>query len=423
MSENLEYFLFALGDAHYCPGFYKIGIDANFEFKDFEVLLGDKKLNSIFIHEYVHYLQDITTYYGLLNSLNNLNLLFEIVRSSPKIGCQIPLEKKYLSDLVRENNSIRDIAEGCSFGAGRAKTLVEIIDVKNRVVRINNKEIEKIEVQYTSNGKCDSFIFGANCIRESMAYIAQASFQNNLNTSYDLPYRSSQKISKYLYPTIGNNDYFVFALCDISLMTQFPALFFVETLKRMYKEKYVPQNIIDIYKFLKNDIKEYSLNTRVEELISFYNCIFSLNNETKLELEWLSHILSTAVKIREKFPHFLTYLLEDFDRLPCFVKEIGLPLIENISGATWSIQFKPDDSSDMKTVDISKILVIRSIIDIFLTGKKKCILFDFCAETKDGQCLSSEICKTAPWENQFKSGNCSFLYIWRLLGLENVNIK
>ncbi|AZA96097.1 hypothetical protein EG353_11215 [Chryseobacterium shandongense] len=50
---------------YYRPAFFKIKIDLPFEFKNLQELT-DGAL-SLYLHEYIHFIQDISTIYGLVN--------------------------------------------------------------------------------------------------------------------------------------------------------------------------------------------------------------------------------------------------------------------------------------------------------------------------------------------------------------------
>lgn len=63
--EQLRYELNSQTRGTYAPSFFKLGVNTGKDLNHLDQL--DIKSFSIFIHEYIHFLQDITTSFGLVN--------------------------------------------------------------------------------------------------------------------------------------------------------------------------------------------------------------------------------------------------------------------------------------------------------------------------------------------------------------------
>ena len=64
---------------YYEPGFLHLRVNTDFDLSDLNTIIkNDKKLFSTFLHEYIHFLQDVTTTTGLTYSIFYISLIKDI---------------------------------------------------------------------------------------------------------------------------------------------------------------------------------------------------------------------------------------------------------------------------------------------------------------------------------------------------------
>lgn len=164
----------------------------------------DEKDFAIFTHEYIHFLQAITTIYGL----NQIHITVEYFRDAnnviyrqPNPGTfSVPIEP----DISRENNvyynwRIFELTQGdhIDYHPATLTKAPEIIEEQ-----INSKcpvqSIHSVILHFKgSSGQDEMYSFGAVCIMESMAYMLEKYLSpTGFAQSPNLPYNSAMLVGK-----------------------------------------------------------------------------------------------------------------------------------------------------------------------------------------------------------------------------------
>lgn len=170
---------------------------------------------SVFIHEYIHFLQDISSYCLINNAYfyseyihTALNYIYKI----PGKYFEIPLHMPRNITNVDANEFINKTC----FGASEEIDTLFVIKVKlqeepfpykgvglrcieKRIIVTPNKEIH----------------FGYLAVMESMAYIMESLMSHPRSSPYDYPYMSAQLVTENVYPAFGKDILNILALCDV----------------------------------------------------------------------------------------------------------------------------------------------------------------------------------------------------------------
>lgn len=196
------------------------------------------------VHEYVHYLQNITTIFGLRNSLFYFNYLFEIKKHIiDNNNFEIPLRKIQFSNGILRGKSLFQLYHGSS------KVFSPEFD--NVIVYTSKNGLDGIDVinvcidLYAKDKKLDTVVFGNNCVKESMAYLYQQLFDKNVKPPI-FPYLSVEVLCNSIYPEILTDKRKLIAICLISLNSQNSGLTFYQLLLKSKSEKEL--NGIELYK-------------------------------------------------------------------------------------------------------------------------------------------------------------------------------
>ena len=424
----------------YLPTFFKMQVNTDESFSDLKKL--DDIPLAIYFHEYIHYLQDISTVFGLMNACavvdymkfsnnyahkldsNDFEVPVPIIdKDEFNIGFNRKLKTIYLGD-----------SKNIAFNAGDQNPILKIyleeIDVQNYSNTIQN--IKQVYFE-TSYGK---YCFGATCIMESMAYIGENALFPNLIPSPDLPYKSAEYVASHLYPAFSINKFNTFALCDISLFVFHPSKYFYDTLIEMKRQSWLPANPKDVYDFcLKNTEIEYENSHNLNSLFE------QTNHKAKKQLsdyftadifrdskEWIEIILNSAKEMRNKNIYFILDIVSEgklnSEIFLSVFRTLGSPLVtNNLDEASFYIS---ENANHLENIRIDLFWALSQVHRIFIGQQRDCKLKLFCRES----CHNDKIpditdnrCSDAPWERATDSELCAFAQIWKMWGLQHKKPK
>ena len=163
-------------EGYYIPSFMYINISEHIDMQEFEE--NSSEIKGTFIHEYCHYLQDISTTYGY----NKFICVFQDL-----------LYGLFPNQYEQQKKELQWNKDFLSLHTGTEK-LNEIIICINSVQIINNPLCEEIESEMNSqcvivgyNG-CKEFEFGNHCIIEGMAYLVEKQLYDVREPDNEFPF-------------------------------------------------------------------------------------------------------------------------------------------------------------------------------------------------------------------------------------------
>jgi len=191
-----------------------------------------------FVHEYVHYIQQITTPCGIKYNTFFINTLF-LFRGFVDDRETVPVPvtpdefiqgaKEFESEL-REKNGSKDFLSG-NIGA------IEIAPADIAKAKINDTAVN-IGVYDFENDRVfeEGFQFGYMCVIESMAHLIQSLVNPDLYHR-EIPYKSAQLIYDKIRPDLKDDIKLLIAICYTSLFFNNPGHAFFEILESANKEE------------------------------------------------------------------------------------------------------------------------------------------------------------------------------------------
>jgi len=431
--ENLRLSGFGITRGYYCPSFFKLVVNTTHNLGDLNKL--PEVPFSTFFHEYLHFLQDITTTYGLANGCIIADRMVFIINTILKNGItnfSIPVDISQ-EEIFKQNFGLRKIYRGKN---PRVSELI-IKRIGKEHTNLNlpapyNRPVEKIVIQYEDKmtNSIKEFDFGGLCITESMAHIAQKTINPLTVSSHrDVPYRVAIKVATHMYPEIGKNELFVFSLCDACLMYYHPAKIFCDVLEMMKNEKFIPANEKEIYDFvfekiivegktlleLFKSIKEHSINR-----FSSYLTTSTFTHEKS----WIQTVLNEAFDLRFNSPDFLIKILKkrsaDTPEFNQVFKKVGTPLMMNMDGLAW---FNPPEKlKGNQEISIDRYAALFEILLLFEGQKRNCDLINYCKNAFNED-ITDNFCIKSPWERCNQDYLCGYAIFWKTWGLENYKPK
>lgn len=212
----------------YTPGFMQIKLTHSFDggFANFT----DKQVGT-FLHEYVHFLQNVSTPWGLYMSMTQyqtmVNTYAFITASTAEL--ELPL-KVCTSELTRKwaiinlgNGYYPFAKENCNlcFAIDRSKKIA----IHRKLVDIGDKKLPKISLEISFiDGTVRTVDLGAIIINESMAAMYQMLVDPTAtHANYDLPYNLLQILCDQEYPNIAKDTKKLISICYISLFSMSPS--------------------------------------------------------------------------------------------------------------------------------------------------------------------------------------------------------
>lgn len=414
----------------YVPAFFEMQVNCpmnNFDLNN----LSDKDL-SVFFHEYIHFLQDITTTYGLNNIYVYSEYLSSVLNRIYKLNKPSTFDVPYQINDNNDNVLLnKQICDG-TLGDSELPDSIHISHIDNIVVDdfvlVSNHNLPNIKqvILCLKNDKNEDefYTFGASVIMENMAYLMERlCFANDYIKSPDYPYTVAEKVSDFYVNGFSKNSEMVLALCDMCLMTSNPAQIYVEVMQGISKGNLKFNKPEDIYDHF------YSLTSKsvYGDVFSFIEGFKRMFDKTLTKMksyivnspmitgdfyDWINKIEEFVNKFRVNDRYYFLRLAKDFSLKTnnCFsstLNSIGSPIITDKNKQHY---FKiPHGNCTIRT-DVEYFKAIGQIIDLFEQGNKPCSLYDWC---KTSNVKTNNQCLSEPWKIENDMDLCFYRFLWK----------
>lgn len=384
-------------------------------------------VQSVFFHEYIHFLQDISTICGLqkIYCLNEYcKYVAEISRKEGSVKVPVVIDNKYNVALNWEiflsqvgSNILPDKADEFSLCGYERK--------KYEVKTPHKEKLDNIQQIFllTNHGEVQ---FGSCAIKESMAYLLQRKCTEMKYLSPEFPYCAAEKLAQFVCPEVfSNSEENLIALCDASLSTYEPGKAFVYILEQIKEGNFIVNKPEDIIEYV------YQLGDKNQNADAAFEQSFKLAEESLksyIDIEQINvtlyptidRMLNMAKKIRKQ--HLSVFL----DLAKCgkilenklfrtILKSIGSPMISTENGELSHI---PSNASNND--ELIYFMAIQQILTIFFDGSKTCRLKPFCEKSYMNV---DERCNEAPWTRCQDKNLCPVALILRHRKLSNIEVK
>lgn len=274
--ELFEYDALATKSSKYETNHYHMVIDGNM---DFPVEKMNNEDYSTFFHEYIHYLQHITTLFGvkICTMYNNMfKLYIDYLRDNKTIHLPLRLWENddNLNKFIHHFTSIRGDKK-CNCNINEVEVYIEDINCARK-----NKTAVNIGVYDFDNDKAYEcgFKFGYTCIIESMSYLLQSLIGEKYLA--DIPYHAVELICKNYYPEVSEDKKKMISLCLCSLMFDNPGVGFFDVIDLSRNNKNL--NGLELYEMF---VKKCSTRYK-DKVIPIYEALNCFLNELKLSTEY-----------------------------------------------------------------------------------------------------------------------------------------
>ena len=405
----------------YLPAFFYMKVNTHESLEDLNVV-SDESLQTFF-HEYIHFLQDLFTSFGLQNILFNVNVLKQItlkIFHSPDKEFPIPY-------ILPEDDKILKYKDLFSlfYGDDHTKPYDSVKEVKiiqNNLIK-DYEDVKTVEVETCNSiDKTTSFFnFGSICMLEYIAYAIEKNLFNTKDTPH-FPYKAPEEIANYLYPEFEVNDEVLIAISEFALDSQHPGPFFIDIISRMRTMNYKPTNYMEVRDFCAPYLlleRESGREITVEEQ---YHRQFEAARQALKDyfttdtfseaVEWLNRLFDMTIKIKPHFTFSKFIQSDGREQLIRLFHQIGSPIISNIDEMQY-LYIPYNDQSDMNVPLFKAISIVYEILHGYRTN---CTLKEHCNRHKTKR-MVNYYCDYQPWKKIKKESLCPLMAIWTMWGL------
>lgn len=412
--------------ASYKRHFFKI----NLPFK-VEANLSDYSTENLsrFIHEYIHFLKNAFTPWGLYTSFqfyNKIKNKFNYIKETHG-EIKIPVDWPEPKD-TNWLNEIYTVGEGKRYSeANREIDGIQFnhkstINYHRKKININgrNRTMVTIDIDTVPHG-IQEIILGAWIIKESMAQIIQSSIweeNNDAEKKYVLPYDFVTVFCEQWAPKVSLDKEKQISICWASLFSMCPGETFLELLDYAQQNSHLSAK--EIFDFYINDSK-IRLNDSHEE-IPFEDFIKDLRKKfldhlevfLNLKCDYFNLLLSDKSSI-DVFEKVLKILGEtNPENIDLIIQELGMPVVFGDGNSSCFSFVKDDPDSLAPTL---KLFAYEQIDNCLNSQNEICPFYNLCE--KDETIEKQYACRTNPLTIEI---DCPMYFASKIAGIHNRQI-
>jgi hypothetical protein len=360
----------------YRPNFFSIFINGEYS-KDLNEI--SKSDFGTFVHEYIHYLQNITTILGLRSSTLYFDYLYFVkkhIQESESIRIPIDDQCIKLPESIIKSRTRFSILNGTN---KIYSPLYDNVNVSINEIHFNGKIINQVQLNlFYNKTKVDTIILGNKCVKESMANLFQELFDDNIKP-HIFPYKSVEILCVLINPDLLKDKRKLIALCYLSLNAQNSGFFLYQLL--LESKRYNALNGVEIYKCLSKKYpiiisgKSMSVQDTLIESLKLFR--IGLSGSILTPLVFLDQLLTNIeTLVQNNEVPLIECLYEDFESVDIIQKLInsyGIPHIDTINRTT----FFPNEPPAKEFIEL---LAQRIVFDrIFEIDQRQiCGLYPIC---------------------------------------------
>jgi hypothetical protein len=204
-------------NGYYEPNWFHMYI-SNFKDPDLNFEVCDNSQLGLYIHEYSHYIQNITTVSGVRNAINYFKSIHNLrLKLSQMEVIKLPLPEDILIESMLDQRKKYFKFKGVNnFNNTSGYSRFDTSVIK---INLNDKEEEILNISfYDSNGSnpIGNIELGSLCIKEGMARALQKTFDPNVKHPF-YPYLISEILIDQYCPSIKDSHYKIAALSNLAL--------------------------------------------------------------------------------------------------------------------------------------------------------------------------------------------------------------
>lgn len=403
----------------------------------------DTQQASTFLHENIHFLQDITTAKGLQNFYiigEYLRIVTKLVKGSHN-KIKLPIDPFKAGYNVGNNWIANFYTQGdIDYSAISYKSYKRDQSIQlNDDVTGKQLPIGRIIVDYVfADGSVKALNFGNIQIMEGMAKMIQESvYTTPHRTSPYNPYYVAIDVANDIIPGLGNNKLTMIAMFDYALQFSNPGWAFVNYIEEKKNQGYNAKSLT--YSIVYQDIDSSKVQSHTQGVVSLKNGYVDLMKMAKgvftdytggiwlfkNQMVWYNTLLERGKFIREKLPHlFVSLALGGDIRVDGLFNQIlstfGTPIVTN---SKHDYEFHRPDNIQITRDELMHVYAMMQIHQVFYSdGQFTCPLRKYCQQQPCGikKQRVDVRCVKAPWERIRRYNRCLFNIWWKFKGFKDI---
>lgn len=386
--------------SYYHTSFFQIFLQGKYNQDLSQLSLKDLGL---FVHEYIHYIQNIGTLWGIYSALHEYKRVSDVLlQLIDKEEINIVYTPTYSEDYLLRHE-IWSLGEGFdSFGDMAVKSLdhskevelqCENIDVQGRTYK------QYLLTFYFTDSSKATIPLGAKIIRESMAYLCQSLFDIDYELKSEFPYKIVDYLCEAKFKNIAGDTKKIIAICYISLFSMRPAEVLVDYLFMANNNLDIDYwGLFDIFLScnIENNGVDYSIEAFFDKFMDDFQGI--LKKLTRTDIPFFKYSLDNARITFHEAP-LLAVITTDkhplnYENIQALVDYYGVPYIATSNGE--SAMGCLVNEKDHIAPDIIMMRALSLIIDYTTIPHIR----HFCPAFKlecDGSAKDDSECTYKPW--------------------------
>lgn len=409
----------------YKPTFFNLLINKN------DALDGNNKINEIyghiFFHEYIHYLQDVLTSFGLRN-IARLAREFSIINheiiDSLSPNFTIPFKSQNTS-LLNEGELFRIFWGTDELEDLERDFVISGIELQPNIINptLAGFPFVNVNIIYRDNLDHESFYLGVIHFLEGMAHILERNFELGIDAD-PFPYKVIERLTRAIFPSGEFTDRNFILIIEAALETHNPARYYFDY--HVYcQHGNLPFNEDSITLFKKTYRTEWDKKTYRYSNFYYPNAVLArhsfdvmFNHEQMASLnKWGRLLLANTVKIRRSGFSFAELLVTNGDKqrveklINRIVNKLGTPVMTD--GKFGVFMLSPERQIPEEEMTI--LLGLEAVSNI-LHGDTTCSILPFCKYGQHGTDITDANCNTTPWKRAKVSPQCLLARLWIMWG-------
>lgn len=413
-------------------GFYTIALFTMYVNGDISAKLSDMNIKDrgTFVHEYIHYIQNISTITGLRFSSFYISFIIRLIKwlkQQDTINIPINIADICTTDTLKSDYLFFNLTTGD----------VKIFDFDiNQDIMWNfdfNKREQLIHFNIkTLNDDSENLLVGSYAIKESMAALYQSLIDPScLSHMSAYPYKFVKYIVHNLFPEIESDTKKLICICHVALNSPTPVYTLLQWL--VFAHNNPELNGLEIYNeyvketgyAIKNGDMEYEKYS-IKDLLS--QSVNSFTSKLKQILLNKENSYSAMIQSASNFSDIHLRILYHNDNLikniEMMMQVCGVPFVYNDNGDKISLSLGYKDFVDKSCFidkDLQFILSLSNLTTSLLQPKSqfycRCLFRTmFCIhQYNDDEIAEHVYCFDEPW----KEKNCNYWKMLNMLELDN----
>lgn len=387
-----------------------------------------------FFHEYIHFLQDVLTSFGLRN-------IAKLAREYSVINHEIiALDQPYFTIPYQPNDSTLALEKDIFRLIWGTPQLdndnldFEVINIELEEYtanpQLNDFFLVSINIIYRDSLERDAFYLGALHFMENMAYLLERKFSlTEENIPY--PYKVIEKITNAIFHDGIISDKNLILIMEAALETHNPAQFYFDFHQFCMRnnERFDELTITDFraQHRLRYRNRQYTSNNfyyaNAVHARNGLNAFFTHERLKPLN-QWAKKVMENAIKIKRSGFSFTDLLVinQDFEKVQKVVarliKRLGTPVMSDSSYGIFLTT--PDDKAFAEWMVY--LLGFEAVLNV-LNGEASCSISSYCKNGKQGTDITDLNCFSSPWERTKQKPLCIFAELWIMWGFVRKDVQ